>query len=75
MMKFMKDMLTEINGTDFDVSKLLWIVGVLSFVGYGGYHIWLNHVFDPIGYGTGLGAALAGGGAGVAWKSKEINNN
>jgi hypothetical protein len=70
----MKTLLLHIfSGKDnqtIDVARVLWVLGVLSFIGYAGYHVFGNHLFDPISYGTGLGGALAGGGAGVGLKSK-----
>lgn len=71
MNKFIKDIITDITGNDYDVAKLLWIIGVISFIGYAGFHMWINKNFDPMAYGTGLGAALAGGGFSVAQRNKE----
>jgi hypothetical protein len=53
-----------------DVARVLWAVGVVSFIGFAGWHVIANHQFDPMAYGTGLGAVLAGGGAGVGLKYK-----
>lgn len=71
MDKFLKDIFTDLAGKDYDPAKVLWIIGVISFIVYGGIHIFINHTFDPMMYGTGLGAALAGGGVAVNQRSKE----
>lgn len=71
MNKFLKDLITDVAGADYDIAKALWLLGVLSFIVYGGWHIYSNHTFNPMDYGTGLGAALAGGGFGVSQRSKE----
>lgn len=71
MNKFLKDILTDITGNDFDVAKILWISAIVSYIVYAGIHIYLNHQFDPLSYGTGIGAALGGGGFGVAQRNKE----
>ena len=62
MNKFLSDILTDITGNDYDVAKILWVVGIVSYIIYAGIHIYLNHIYDPMLYGTGLGAALGGGG-------------
>ena len=68
----MKTLLLHIfSGADnqtADIARVLWTLGVLSFVVYAGINVWHNHAFDPMAYGTGLGAVLAGGGAGVGLK-------
>lgn len=70
----MKTLLLHIfSGRDnqtVDVARVLWVLGVLSFVAFAGWHVWQNHQFDPLNYGGGLGGLLAGGGAGVGLKSK-----
>jgi len=70
----MKTLLLHIfSGPDnqtVDVARVLWVISVLTFIGFGGWHVIANHQFNPMEYGTGLGAVLAGGGAGVGLKSK-----
>lgn len=62
------DCLTGLNGVTVDPARLLLFVGGLGFIAFSGYHVWRNHIFDPIGYGTGLGGLIAGGGAGIKIK-------
>lgn len=70
MNKIIKDSITGVNGEDFDVGRILWAIGCLSYIVYAGWHLFFNHNFNPLDYGTGLGALLAGGGAGLGFKSK-----
>jgi len=63
--------LTGIDGESFDVGRVLWVLGVLAFVGYAGYDLIVNkQPFNPQNYGIGLGGALAGGGLGIGMKAK-----
>jgi hypothetical protein len=71
MNKFFSDIITDITGNDYDVAKILWILGIISYIVYAGIHIYLNHIYDPMLYGTGLGAALGGGGFAVQQRNKE----
>ena len=71
MYKFLKDIVTDITGNDFDVAKVLWIAGMVSYVVYAGVHMYFNKIFDPLQYGTGLGVALGGGGFAVQQRNKE----
>lgn len=70
----MKAMLLEMfSGPDnktIDIARVLWLVGVVSYIVFAGFHVIHNHQFDALAYGTGLGAVLAGGGAGVGFKVK-----
>jgi len=71
MNKFLKDCLTEIDGESYDVARILFIAGVVCFLGLACFHvIFLRHDFDAIGYGTGLGGLLGGGGAGIGLRGK-----
>lgn len=68
--KVVKDSLTGIDGESYDGWRILCFIGVLSFMGYAGWHLYANHAFSALEYGSGLGALLFGGGAGVAAKSR-----
>ncbi|BCS53300.1 hypothetical protein GSbR_21740 [Geobacter sp. SVR] len=71
MNQLLNDWLTGIDGKTFDPSRacLLAAVGVFLFLS-----IWavvhLKQTWSAQDFGIGLGAILAGGGAGVALKSK-----
>jgi len=69
MNKFIKDLLTEINGEKFDVARVLWILGVLVYIGLSIAAVIIKgQLWDPVNYGIGFGAVLAGGGAALALK-------
>lgn len=65
---FIKHNLTGADNDTYDVARVLWVLGVVSYIVYGGIHIYHNGTFNPTDYGTGLGIALAGGGIGIAVK-------
>ncbi|WP_020474575.1 hypothetical protein [Zavarzinella formosa] len=67
---FIKDCLTGKDGESFDIGRALWMAGALAFIGLSLYSLYRGGAFDPINWGTGYGAILGGGGAGVAMKSK-----
>lgn len=70
MNKIINDMLTGLDGESFDIGRILWAAGVISYIAYGGWHLFLNHLYNPMDYGTGLGVVLAGGGAAIGMKAK-----
>jgi len=70
MKTFLQHLFTGADNQTFDIARVLWAIGVLSFIGFAGWHVAQNHQFDPVGYGAGLGAVLAAGGAGVGFKGK-----
>lgn len=65
-----KDCATGKDGVSYDVGRILWIVGVLSFIGLSVVSIIKSGTFDAMNWGTGYGSLLVGGGAGVGLKSK-----
>lgn len=71
--QLVRDSLTENTNDAFDVSKVLWVLGVLAFIGFSGYAVWKSGEFDYIGFGTGFGIVLATGGASVALKNTNIS--
>lgn len=64
--------LKGIGNHHLDIARLLWFVSVLAGVGYAGAHLYLNHAFNIIEYGTGMGLLLAGGGGSVALKDTAV---
>lgn len=68
MKSVLRQLFTGADGQTHDIGRYLWALGVLTMIIYAGWHVIQNHQFDPVAYGTGLGALLAGGGAGVALK-------
>jgi hypothetical protein len=69
-MKILKDSFTVANGQDFDIGKILWVMVSLTFMVLAIFSILLKgQAFDPVGFGTGAGLVLAGGGAALGLKS------
>jgi len=67
--KFVKDLVTVANGTDFDVGRVLWLLTVVVFLGLAVFAVVKNHqVLDFANFGIGAGGVLAGGGAGLGMK-------
>ena len=60
--------ITGLDGETTDISRVLLLLAVLFFLGYAGYDVYHNLKFDHIGFGTGISAILAGGGAGIKIK-------
>ena len=69
---FLKHILTGVDNQSYDIGRVLWIIGVISFIFFAGVSVFYssNHTFDYMAYGTGLGLVLAGGGAGIGAKAK-----
>lgn len=55
-----------------DASRILWVLGGLGALGFTGAHLYLNHAFDIMQFGTGYGLLLAGGGAATAAKDTAV---
>lgn len=71
MLKVIQDLFTTHDGVSFDVGRVLWALAVVWFLGLSTYDTaFAGHPFDPIAWGTGLGAVLAAGGAAL-WAKKD----
>jgi len=70
--KFLHDILTEPDNETYCIIKAMAAVGTFAFIGLGITHIVLNHTFDFMGFGTGLGALMAGAGGGALMKKDTI---
>lgn len=69
--KVIKDVSTLTNGTDYDSGKLMGWAGLLTFVGLSVYEVVWNHGhFDPVSWGTGFAALIAGIAANLLIKHK-----
>ncbi len=70
MKKFLVDILTGKDGNTFDMGRILWAWGVVSFTALAGYGVVHQHEhFDAVAYGGGFAAVLAAGGAALGFKS------
>jgi hypothetical protein len=71
MRKFLVDILTGKDGHTFDMGRILWAWGVVSFTWLAAYAVvGLRDHFDPVAYGGGFAAVLAAGGAALGFKAK-----
>lgn len=64
----LKFMFTGRDNESYELLRGLTALCVVAMLIYIGLHLWINKVFDPLASATGLGALLAGGGLGNAFK-------
>lgn len=71
MIKLLKDCFTTADGESFDIGRVLWAFGVLTFLGLSVWNVvGQDQHFDMQSFGIGLGATLAAGGAALGFKAK-----
>ena len=66
----LKHLFTGIDNATFDLGRVLWGIMGAGFVFLSGWHVGHGGAFDPVSWGTGAAGLLAGGGIGIAAKSK-----
>lgn len=67
-MNWIKHIFTGIDNQTVDVSRVLWIVGMLTFLGYAGYEVYKSGHFNMTDFSLAYGGLLAAGAAGVKIK-------
>jgi hypothetical protein len=67
-MKFIKHSLTGIDGETYDPARILWVIGILTFLLFTGYEVWHTQHFDMVNFGLAYGGLLALGATGVKIK-------
>lgn len=67
--KFLKDLLTGIDGESFDIGRVLWALAFLVGLGLAVYCTVMGKPFDLQQYGIGVGALLLAGGGSLRLKS------
>lgn len=72
-MKFLKDLVTGTSNLDYELSRVLWLAGGVTYLAYGGFHLFANGAWSPLEFGGGFGALMAGGGFGTAAKDRAKN--
>ena len=73
--KFVNDCITGKDGKTVDPARVLWILGVLSFLIFIGHHVYKTGEFNMTDYGMAYGALLAAGGFGVKIKESTEPDN
>jgi hypothetical protein len=68
--KFVTHCLTGKDNETFDIARVLWGVGVLSFVLYAGWAAFWSGAFDLRAYGEGFAFIMGAGGGSVWAKAK-----
>ena len=69
--RIFKDTFTGKDNDTIDIGRVLWGLGVFSFILFAGYVVFYSKAFDPIAYGAGFAAVLAAGGAAIRIKDGE----
>ncbi len=74
--KFFKDILTGKDNQTYDMGRLLWVQGAISYCIIAFFAVYKGQHWDPIAFGSGFAAILAAGGAALKIKeSTEPNKN
>lgn len=67
-MEWFKHLVTGPDNSTVDAARVLWIVGVLSFLGFAGFEVYKSGHFDMANFSLAYGSLLAAGAAGVKIK-------
>lgn len=67
-MRVMKFWFTGKDNESYEIIRALTALGAVMMIIYTGIHLFMNHQFDAVSMGTGLGGLLLGGGLGTAAK-------
>ena len=74
--KFFKDILTGKDNSTYDMGRVLWVQGAISYCAIAFVAVYRDQHWDPIAFGTGFAAILAAGGAAMKFKeTTEPNTN
>lgn len=70
MRRAFRQLFTGKDGETYDVGRVLWVWGVLSYTIIAGWAVIKGHApFDPMAFGGGFAAVLAAGAGGIAMKA------
>jgi hypothetical protein len=68
-MSFLQTMFTGADNASGDLGRVLWALGVVSFLFLSGWGVIVNHApLDVLAWPAGLGLALTGGASALALK-------
>jgi hypothetical protein len=68
MKKILTDLFTGIDGKTHDISRWLWVFGIVAFLSFAGYEVYKSGHFDMTNFGLAYSALLGGGAFGVKVK-------
>jgi len=68
ILQYLKHMITGMDNQTVDVARVLWIVGVVAFLGFTGCEVYKSGHFNMTDFSLAYSALLAGGAAGVKIK-------
>jgi hypothetical protein len=68
-MKLLKDILTGIDGQTYDNVRVYMLFGIITYLVCAAWHLYDENVFEFQNFAIGFAAILAGGGAGIGFKS------
>jgi hypothetical protein len=71
MKKILNDLFTGIDGKTHDISRWLWILGILAFISFAGFEVYKSGHFDLVNFGMAYSTLLAGGAFGVKVKESQ----
>lgn len=69
--RILRDALTDASNSTYEMFRISAALGVTAFILYSGYALVVFAQWEPIEYGTGLGAVLAGTGAALRLKGED----
>lgn len=72
--KFFRDIFTGRDNRTYDMGRVLWFQSVQAFVLVTIYSLHKGGSFDPVTWGAGLAALIAGGGAAIGMKASSEPN-
>jgi len=75
MFKAFKHLFTGVDNETWDIGRILWAKMSIVYCAVSAYHAIAHGVFDSQNWAIGASAILAGGGGGLALKSKTEPGN
>lgn len=66
--KIFKDWFTGPDGATYDPARMLWFVGIVSFLCFTGHWVYTGHEFNMVNFGIAFSSLLVAGGIGVKVK-------
>lgn len=71
MGKFLRDLFTGKDNKTWDLGRVMWASGVITYFAMTLYSLYKAIPVDPLNWATGFGAILAAGGAAIMLKRQD----